>query len=133
MLHNLGVFQPLIPESKFRLLHLNCKSHVLKLQVNLAASMLTGLCLQPPSPASFKLRYHSKAGGYAAAGQIITEESSFGRLAALRSLRFRSVFTMRSPEATAERSRNASWECMRENFDSFQEVAVNHPWVKVLR
>ncbi|KAK9919098.1 hypothetical protein WJX75_009394 [Coccomyxa subellipsoidea] len=64
--------------------------------------------------------------------QVITEESSFGRLAALRSLRFRSVYTMRSPEAMAERSRNDSWECKRSEFDTFEEVAVKHPWVKVL-
>ncbi len=32
----------------------------------------------------------------------------------------------------AARGRNASWECVRSEFDSFEEVAVNHPWVKVL-
>jgi hypothetical protein len=64
--------------------------------------------------------------------QVITEESSFGRLAALRSLRFRSVYTMRSPEAMAERGRNDSWECKRSEFDTFEEVAVKHLWVKVL-
>ena len=66
-------------------------------------------------------------------GQVITEESSYGRLAALRSLRFRSVYTMRSAEAMAERGRNVSaWECTRENYDDFEEVAVNQPWVKIL-
>ncbi|BDA45840.1 hypothetical protein COCOBI_07-6270 [Coccomyxa sp. Obi] len=65
--------------------------------------------------------------------QIITEESSYGRLAALRSLRFRSVYTMRSAEAFAERGRNVSaWECTRQNYDDFQEIAVRHPWVKIL-
>ncbi|EIE18113.1 hypothetical protein COCSUDRAFT_60600 [Coccomyxa subellipsoidea C-169] len=64
--------------------------------------------------------------------QVITEESTFGRLAALRSLRFRSVYTIRGAEAMAARGRNASWECVRSEFDNFEEVAVNHPWVKVL-
>lgn len=61
--------------------------------------------------------------------QVITEESMFGRLAALRSLRIRSVFTMRSPEAMAERGRKTSLECMRENCDNLEEFAVHHPWV----
>ncbi|CAL8469091.1 g8632 [Coccomyxa elongata] len=64
--------------------------------------------------------------------QVITERSSFGRLAALRSLRFRSVFTVRSAEALAERGRNIStWECSRANFDGFEDVAVRHNWVKI--
>ena len=73
---------------------------------------------------------HSLKGGDN--GQVISERSSFGRLAALRSLRFRSVFTVRSAASLAERGRNISaWECTRDQFDSFEDVAVRNSWVKI--
>ena len=50
--------------------------------------------------------------------QVITEESSFGRLAALRSLRFRSVFTVRTPGGV-----DATRECSPGNFDTFEALA----------
>ena len=52
------------------------------------------------------------------ARQVITEQSSFGRLAALRSLRFRSVFTVRSVGG-----KDATRECLRSNFDTFEVLA----------
>ena len=61
----------------------------------------------------------------ARAAQVITEESSFGRLAALRSLRFRSVFTVRSPGGV-----DATRECLRDNFDTFEELA-NSTWLPI--
>ena len=50
--------------------------------------------------------------------QVITEESSFGRLAALRSLRFRSVFSVRS-----QGGMDATRECLPGNFDNFEALA----------
>ena len=35
---------------------------------------------------------------------------------------------MCSPEAKAARGRNASWECVRGTFDTFEEIAINHTW-----
>lgn len=59
--------------------------------------------------------------------QVISERSTFGRLAALRSLRFRSVYTVREIAGQPQ-----PLECKRSDFDDFEDVAVKQTWVKIL-